>query len=99
MPNSTQSSGTDSSLALYNARSGGLVGAEGFRAAAELPACPRRGQTGTCPFSDEVAFKLCQRRKEMKHQFAGPRRRIDVFLKTFEVNPLLVQVMHGLHQM
>src|SRR5712691_5259282 len=78
---------------------GGLVGTEGFRAATELPTFPRRGQAGTGPFPDEVAFKLCQRRKEMKHQFAGPRRRIDIFLKTFEVNLLLVQVLNSFHQM
>src|SRR5512134_4006906 len=66
---------------------GGLVGTKGFRTATEFPTCPRRSQAGTGSFPDEVAFKLCQCCKEMKHQFAGPRRRIDIFLKTFEVNP------------
>jgi hypothetical protein len=35
----------------------------------------------------------------MKHQFACPRGRIDLFLKTFEMNAMVLKVVDYRHQM
>ena len=61
-------------------------------------ACPSSGagcgQTGGCPFPNEVSFKLRQRPKDMKNQLAATGCRINVLRQAFEANTPLFKISH-----
>jgi hypothetical protein len=59
-----------------------------FSPAAFPAACSRGRQPRVRPFADQVTLKLRERPKDMKHQFAARRGRIDGFDDALKSDPL-----------
>jgi hypothetical protein len=80
---------------------GGRLGLprQSARAASAAATGARRDQARLGPLADEVALELGQRPKHMEHQFAGARRRIELFLKTLQANAALRQVRDHFDEM
>jgi hypothetical protein len=66
-------------------------------------ACPSSGagcgQTGGCPFPNEVSFKLRQRPKDMKNQLAATGCGINVLRQAFKPNPTFLKSGQGSNEM
>ena len=55
--------------------------------------CPRCRKTGMCALTDKIAFKFCQRAKNVKDQLPAAGCGVDSFLKAFQTNAHFFQFL------